>query len=259
MTAVQIRIPRILSAHYAFTMRWSGARVNSGVGGLKARVLLLGVVCVFLAMSGPAGAVSTSQSYLYQEKNGEDVKEFRWNRSSTAQEELVTVYEKDATLVNHCDSTGQTLAWHFQQGKQTDIRASREGNLLKLTGILDGQRVERIETLDDRPWYQPLSFSLQGFLNSAEDRQSFWMVRSDNLELVTIHAEKQGVEEVSVSGRKVQATKVEIRKEGLFASLWHGDYWFRAGDNLFVRYQGVHGPPGTPETVVQLSGDLTIH
>jgi hypothetical protein len=218
------------------------------------RGLLFGVVTSLLVVGGSVGAASTNQSYLYQEKSGADVKEFRWNLSSSAQEELVTVFEEGATLVSHCDPGGQTRAWHFQQGAQTDIQAHREGNLLKLTGILRGERVERTELLDDRPWYQPLSFSLQGFLHSAEDKRSFWMVRSDNLELVTIQAEKLGVEEVLVSGRKVQATKVEIRREGLFASLWHGDYWFRTGDNLFVRYQGVHGPPGTPETVVQLSG-----
>ncbi|MDO8948341.1 MAG: hypothetical protein Q7U88_14480 [Desulfocapsaceae bacterium] len=195
----------------------------------------------------------TNQSYLYQERNGVKVKEFLWNRISSTQEELVTVNEEDATLINHCDLGGQTLAWHFQQGTLTDIQARREGNLLKLTGILRGERVERTEQLDDRPWYQPLSFSLRGFLSSGEGRRSFWMIRSDNLELVTLQAEKMGIEEVMVLGRKVQAQKVEIRKEGIFASLWHGDYWFRTGDNLFVLYQGVHGPPGTPETVVQLS------
>lgn len=221
------------------------------------RSFLFLVVTSLLVVGGPVAAAITNQSHLYQEKSGADVKEFRWNLSSSAQEELVTVLEEDATLINHCDLGGQTLAWHFQQGEQTDIQARREGNLLRLTGILRGEKVERSEPLDDRPWYQPLSFSLRGFIDSADLKRSFWMIRSDNLELVTIQAEKLGVEEVLVSGRKVQATKVEIRKEGLFASLWHGDYWFRTGDNLFVRYQGVHGPPRTPESLVQLSGEVT--
>jgi len=222
------------------------------------KYILFLVVTSLLSGAGPAAAVSSEQNYLYQEKNGTEVKEFRWSHSSSPQGELVTVYEEDATLVNYCDLRGQTLDWHFRQGRQTDIQASRKGNLLKLTGILRGERVERTEALDDRPWYQPLSFSLREFVNSAESRRSFWMIRSDNLELVAIQAEKLQVEEVSVSGRKVQATKIEIRKEGLFASLWHGHYWFRTGDNLFVRYQGVHGPPGTSETVVQLRSELIV-
>ena len=223
---------------------------------IKLRGFFWGVVTSQLLCGGPAGAVNTNQSYLYQERNGVKVKEFLWNRSSSTQEELVTVNEEGATLVNHCDLSGQTLAWHFKQGTLIDIHARREGNLLKLTGILRGERVERTEPLDDRPWYQTLSFSLRGFLSSGEGRRSFWMIRSDNLELVSIQAEKMGIEEVLVLGWKVQAQKVEIRKEGIFASLWHGDYWFRVGDNLFVRYQGVHGPPGTPETLVQLSGEV---
>ena len=222
---------------------------------IKRRYLLFSVVTFLLLGSDPTGAAFTKQSYLYQENTGDQVKEFRWNRSSSSQEELVTVNEEDKTLVNHCDPAGHTLAWHFQQGAKTDIDVRREGNILKISGILRGEKVERTEPLDDRPWYQPLSFSLREFLNSAESTRSFWMIRSDNLELITIRAEKLGVEEIAVSGRKMTARKVEIRKEGLLASLWHGDYWFRTGDNLFVRYQGVHGPPGTPETLVQLSGE----
>ena len=223
---------------------------------VKLREFFWLVVTSHLLCGGLADAVTTNQSYLYQERNGVKVKEFLWNRSSSTQEELVMVNEENATLVNHCDLSGQTLAWHFQQGALIDIHARREGNLLKLTGILRGEKVERTEPLDDRPWYQPLSFSLRGFLDSTDLKRSFWMIRSDNLELVSIQAEKMGIEEVLVLGRKVQAQKVEIRKEGLFASLWHGDYWFRTGDNLFVRYQGVHGPPGTTETLVQLSGEV---
>jgi len=223
---------------------------------IKLRWFIFWVVTSNLLCGGPAGAVNTTQSYLYQERSGVKVKEFIWNRSSSNQEELVTVNEENATLINHCDLSGQTLAWHFKQGTLIDIHARREGNLLILTGILRGEKVERTEPLDDRPWYQTLSFSLRGFLSSGEGKRSFWMIRSDNLELVSIQAEKMGIEEVLVLGRKVQAQKIEIRKDGIFASLWHGEYWFRTEDNLFVRYQGVHGPPGTTETLVQLSGDV---
>lgn len=78
------------------------------------------------------------------------------------------------------------------------------------------------------------------------------MVRTDSLEVVTMQAEKMGVEVITVAGRQVRARKVEIRREGLLASFWHAAFWFREADHIFVRYQGIHGPPGTHETVVQL-------
>lgn len=220
------------------------------------RAFLFFIVIAQLVGKAQAGAVATAQSYLYSESSGTQVKEFQWHHRSSALEELVTVEEEGAIFVNHGDRSGQTLAYHFRQGTQTDIHVRREGNLLQVTGILRGEKVERTESIDARPWYQPLSFSLREFLKGDERKRSFWMIRSDTLALVTIQAEKLGVEEVLVSGTRVTARRVEIRKTGFFASLWHGEYWFRTEDDLFVRYQGVHGPPGTPETVVQLIREL---
>ncbi len=44
--------------------------------------------------------------------------------------------------------------------------------------------------------------------------------------------------------------------QGMLAALWQAAFWFREDDRIFVRYQGVHGPPGTDETVVQLSQEV---
>ncbi len=82
------------------------------------------------------------------------------------------------------------------------------------------------------------------------------MIRSDNLEVVEMQAVKGKVEEITVAGRKVRARKVVIRRRGILAALWQAAFWFREDDRIFVRYQGVHGPPGTDETVVQLSQEI---
>ncbi|HSO09404.1 MAG TPA: hypothetical protein VLR45_05405 [Desulfoprunum sp.] len=57
-------------------------------------------------------------------------------------------------------------------------------------------------TVDDRPWFQPLSFSLGAFLATPQSEVSFWMIRSDNLEVVAMQAAKGEVEEITVAGRK---------------------------------------------------------
>lgn len=234
---------------------------RSGMAMLKfrSRWFVFFMYTGLLVVGESPGSAVMAQSCLYRESRGTQVKEFQWHHRSSALEELVTVQEEGADFVNHGDRSGQTLAYHFRQGMDTDIHVRRESNLLQVSGILRGKKVERTESIDDRPWYQPLSFSLREFLKTDERRRSFWMIRNDTLELVTIQAEKRGVEEVLVSGRRVMARRVEIRKTGFFASLWHGDYWFRMEDDLFVRYQAVHGPPGTPETVVQLIRELPEH
>lgn len=110
--------------------------------------------------------------------------------------------------------------------------------------------------VDDRPWYQPMSFSLGAFLATSRSEVSFWTIRSDKLEVVAMQAEKGEVEEVTVAGRRVRARKVVIRRQGTLAAVWQASFWFREDDRIFVRYQGVHGPPGTDEAVVQLSQEI---
>lgn len=221
-------------------------------------VKAMGSVCLaglFLSAGGglvSAAPAASADFCVYRETTGTAVKDFRWSRASSAGEEVVTVDEEGAAFVNRCDRAGRTLAWQYDEGKQTAIRIVRDGNLLLISGLLKGKRVDATQPVDDRPWYQPLSFSLRAFLDSPAATVSFWMVRTDSLEAVTMQARKCGVEEVGVAGGRMRATRVEIRREGLLSSFWHATFWFREGDHLFVRYQGVHGPPGTRETLVQL-------
>lgn len=211
---------------------------------------------LFAADGGSVSAASADPVCFYQESTGKAVKDFQWSHATSPQEEVITVNEEGATFVNRCDRTGRTLFWHFRQGRQTEIQVIRDGNLLRISGILQGKKIDTAESIDDRPWYQPLSFSLRSFLYSPAEKISFWMVRTDSLEVASMQAEKKGVEEVAVSGRQMRAQKVEIRREGLLSSFWHAAFWFREADQLFVRYQGIHGPPGTRETVVQLKKEL---
>ena len=214
-------------------------------------------VCLLLSVGAlPLAAATARTAWLYQENTGQHVKTFQWQHSSLDDREVVTVHEENGIFVNHCDRTGRTLFWQFHQGETTDIEAVRRGNELKITGTLEGRRIDSIHTLDERPWYQPLSFSLRFFLAAGSPETSFWTIRSDTLDVVTMQAKRQGLDEIEIAGQPVPALKVEIRRAGLFSSLWHGTFWFREADGLFVRYQGVHGPPGTSETVVQLQREM---
>lgn len=213
--------------------------------------------CLLLAAGAmPLAAATARTTWLYQENTGRQVAKFQWQHASLADREVITVHEENGVFVNHCDRTGRTLSWQFRQGESTDIEAVRRGNELKITGTLEGRRIDSTHTLDERPWYQPLSFSLRSFIEAGVSETSFWTIRSDTLDVVTMQAKRQGSDEVEIAGQMVPALKVEIRRAGLFSSLWHGTFWFREADGLFVRYQGVHGPPGTSETVVQLQGEM---
>jgi hypothetical protein len=216
--------------------------------------LVQSIACCLLiaAVSPPLAADAPQASWLYRETTGREVKEFEWRRSFRAGQEVISVHEENGTFVNRCDRSGRTLSWEFRQGEATNIDVVRSDNELRISGSFKDRRIDYTRTIDDRPWYQPLSFSLRFFLESGLPETSFWTIRADTLDVVTMRAHKLGIEEIDVAGGRTPAFKVEIRRDGLLSSFWHGTFWFRKDDLQFVRYTGVHGPPGTSETVVQL-------
>lgn len=154
---------------------------------------------------------------------------------------------------NICNRFGATSYWHAEFGGSTEISAKRRGNTIELRGRFKGEYVDRSIRIDERPWFQPLSYSLRSLSeSSAPVTVRFWTIRADTLELVNMEAEVQGIESIQISGKDVEALRVEIRKSGYLSIFWSADYWFRTRDHIFVQYRGTHGLPGTPETLITL-------
>jgi hypothetical protein len=63
-----------------------------------------------------------------------------------------------------------TWRWQFKDTNNNhDIIAERQGDELKIAGVRSGEVYEETVDLDERPWYQPLSYSLRNFLGSEEE------------------------------------------------------------------------------------------
>lgn len=189
----------------------------------------------------------------YQERVGNKITPFDWKVEQSKSGVTVIITEEGKTFYNYCTRDGATLKWHIKVEGKHDIIAAREGNTIRIQGIRFGKEYSEVVAIDDRPWYQPLSFSLGKFLSSADNHTSFWVIRADKIDVITLTAEKLGVEELLVNGTKEKAQKVKVRAEGFYSSFWSAAYWYRKSDNLFLRYQSVHGLPGTDETVIELT------
>jgi len=209
--------------------------------------------CLFtFQLSTALGAI---REVLYQERTGDDSFVFVWQLETEPEEVTLTVTQrqKEEVFVSVNTPQGATLSWHYTKTPDIDIQVERQGNTLVYSGVFEGRKINKTEKIDKRPWYQPLSFSLRCMEERKEDSTSFWTVRPDNLDALTLKAERQGSGRlVESDGSEVLANKVVIRLEGLLSGLWSAEYWFRQGDNLFVRYRGTHGPPGVPETLISL-------
>ncbi|MBV5276727.1 hypothetical protein JZU56_02545 [bacterium] len=199
-----------------------------------------------------AAASSASQIFRYREQTGADSFTFLWRADQGRKEVIVTQNQGDETYSSVCAPDGTTLSWHYIKQPDTDIRAERLGDRIHLSGRFAGAAIDKHQPIDTRPWYQPLSFSLQRMVARDQQTAVFWTIRPDTLEVVAMKAEKSGREEISMGNETQTADKVVIRLDGLMSALWQAEYWFRPSDNLFVQYKGTHGLPGTAETSINL-------
>lgn len=191
--------------------------------------------------------------YSYNETVGEISAPFYWKIEERKQQKIISINEKGKSFINLCSGDGETWEWQYMDSdKKHNIIAKRVGNELKITGICNGKNCDKIMEIDERPWYQPLSYSLRNFLQSDQKSISFWTIRADTLEVTPMKVEKQGEKEILINEKTMPALKVELRAEGFYSHFWHGTYWYRKSDKVFLMYRSVHGPVGTPETIVEL-------
>lgn len=213
------------------------------------RILCLGLCLI------PGLVPAAQEQHRYLETTGSRTVAFDWSVAQDGNGLRIVASEPGNRFLTLCDETGITNLWQLNDGRH-DIRAKRSGDRLILRGTRDGQPYSEEHTLDAAPWYQALSYSLRVWLESAADSTEFWTLRPDTLEAVKLSARRIGVEPLQTRAGTVEAVHVQVRARGMLAPFWKADYWFRADNHLFVKYQAVNGLPGSPETVIELLPDV---
>lgn len=191
------------------------------------------------------------EQYVYCEEVGLEKECFSWTLNEK-DEAAITSRGENSLFYNLCSLGGATLKWSVEKENE-NIAGERIGNEIHIRGRVDGLKVRKSYNIGEEPWFQPLSYSLRSFIRSGAEKIYFWTIRPDTLDCVRMKAIKRGVENVNIDGNRVKARKVVVRSAGMLSFFWHCIYWFEEDSGLFVQYEGVHGPPGTPKTVVRLA------
>lgn len=209
------------------------------------------IAMLLMATLAPASA----PVLRYREQTGNDSFFFSW-QADTAQDGatvIITQRQGEETFRSVNTLEGITSSWQYTKVPDTDVRVERQGNQLHFRGRVAGEAIDKQEPIDARPWFQPLSYSLRCLVARQEQQTSFWTIRPDTLETLTLKAERGGSDQLpQANGPAMPTSRMIIRLDGLMSALWSAEYWFRQSDNLFVQYRGTHGPPGTAETVISL-------
>lgn len=170
----------------------------------------------------------------------------------TPQDNHTTLQVSQAALnyVTTTDESLNVLRCEFTNDHaKTILTAARDKNTLILRGTFRGAPIEKKISIDEAPWYQPLSFSLSKFIKNRNTRITFWTINPDTLKAYKMQASKTGLPEIlSISGKKYHAQKVKVNLTGMKGAFWHAYYWFELDTGSYLQYEGVNGPPGTPET-----------
>jgi len=193
---------------------------------------------------------ATAEEVQYRESTGEKTSVFVWTLEKNEHFD-VTVHREKTRFVNRCEADGDTLKWKYRT-ESADIQAERHGDVIAVRGTFQGDFLQERYPVDAAPWYQPLSYSLRPFLRSEQKQVRFWTIRLDKLAPVKLKAAKKGTEHIDTPAGRFEADRIEVRLDGMLSFAWHGTYWYRKSDGLFLKYTGVNGLPGTPRTVIEV-------
>lgn len=206
------------------------------------------LLCILFPVHTASGSQQEQHTYLVTK--GDDRYISTWELE---QGDTVTIRSKqnDEMFVTTCSKAGETLMMEASSRKE-NIRAWRTEDTLHINGTIDGKEINKSFTIDNAPWYQPLTYSLKEFLSSERNQVEFWMLHPETYYPFKLKADKQEILKVTLHDREIEVRHVEVRIAGVLSLLWHGDYWYRTHDNVLVEYRGLNGPPGSSKTVVQL-------
>lgn len=187
----------------------------------------------------------------YQKTDADGETILLWQARPFADGWLIEALDGERRFRNVSREDGSSRSWEVS-GKQVELKASLEGDVLLLQGRVSSGRIDKRIVLRNKPWFQALSFSLARFLEQDEQRIEFWTIRPDTFEPVLMIAEKKGHEQLLDRGRSIAVERVRVHPAGLMALLWKADYWFRDSDRRFIRYRSAASIPGLADARIDL-------
>jgi hypothetical protein len=171
-------------------------------------------------------------------------------------DKIVKLVERSGvTSHEYCFSKkdGSILSWKMRKAGMT-LEASRNANNITLHIKENGENRTETKEIGEIPWIQSVEFGLQGFVKDRQKTtQEFWIIRPTDGSIEKLVAEKEDDEKIIIGDHEYNTIQVEVTVPGWRSMFWGVDYWFRKNDGFFIRYKGANGPPGTPETIIELA------
>lgn len=192
-------------------------------------------------------ATSAAEAQTYRRTTGKESCDIVWSKATKGQNTQVTIQSgnqsKDVYII---DAQRRTLSWHYVNASdKNDYTITLNKGVYTVQGKVQGKTVKRTEKSKGHPWYQNLELNGVDFV--GKKKQRFECFNPHEAKFYVMQASDEGVKKVEgLEARLIRATTT-----GLFAGIWHCDYYFDPKTGQFVVYKAVEGGPGTPETTIK--------
>lgn len=203
----------------------------------------------------------SAQKLEYEEQRGDEIftYSYSFNKVPAGYHILVSRVNNGDTTDKQIMVTGpnfETKSWRYiRMGEATDVFASVTPKGVHITGYLDGDKLDKLEKLDeDELWIQlfPMNPGMDKFIFSEEEEIVFYSIGTESpadMELHSFSAEKEETGYSEEFGCKT--VRVNFSPTGWKSYFWDGDYYFRSEDARIVGYRG-DGAPGKPSSKTTL-------
>lgn len=204
----------------------------------------------------------SARQRVYQEKTGSLVVTHHFNIETTTNGYTIHLTtesnEGSISQLFLLDKTLATQNWSYDApNKKTKLQATRQGKAIMMKGTDEGSPIQKTFEIDELPWNQTFNIGLEQFaLNTKTDSCKFWAIGvggPGNMKITRFKVKKKSSEPIllTVGNQKMPAIYMTISLTGLLSLFWTGEYWYRQGDGVFLRYKGKN-KPGASVSFMQL-------
>lgn len=156
------------------------------------------------------------------------------------------------------DASLTTRAWTFSDPERgMELASSVQGDRIVLSGSFKGKQVDKRFDVKGAPWNQLFQMGLGPYVLSGKRSTAFRSIGTQGpgeLKIGKMTVTRREEETIEIAGKPEAAVHVRISLSGLLSIFWHGDYWFRKSDGLFLRYRGKNrkgGPVAVSELIAE--------
>lgn len=142
----------------------------------------------------------------------------------------------------------QTILWRYSNlDENIQVETTLENEIYHIKGKINFKPYSKKIKSKGKFWYQHIGFVI-GNLIKDDVNIRYECIRPDNLELYEMQADKK---EITQYG-EVKVLHIYTHLTGFLAKFFGSHYFINVATGQFLKYEGVHGAPGTPKTIITL-------